>query len=223
MFLGRVLGAPQIRVADARLIEERLQRDGCRLLGQTFRGGRVGHAAVGHRSSAANASGDLFRQFLSIAGRLDIPRFGRIGEESAFHQHGWNGCPSQDEITAATDPAIERRRAARDVIMDGGGERKALVAVKIGFNAVGSAAGGGIEMDADENSVAVGVGDGDPRSQGDEDVGASRHDHSVSAGLQHAAEAQGHVQRHHAFGDALPGNSATIEAAMAGINDDDRA
>src|ERR1700704_2808628 len=104
--------------------------------------------------------------------------------------------------------------------MNGRDEGKALAAIKIGFDAAGARARGGVEMNTDENGVAVGVGDGHARSEWHEDIGVAGHDDAITARLQHVTKPQRDVERHGFFRHALTRNPAAIKAAVAGVDYD---
>ena len=73
-------------------------------------------------------------------------------------------------------------------------------------------------MDADEDCVAVAIGYARPFTERDKDIAVARHDHPVAGLAQSFFEPLGDVERHDFFRDPLPGNSAAIETAVAGVD-----
>jgi len=169
------------------LIDERLKRDRLRLQRRIGRTGDDSRGAgdVRYRSTVLDSMRNFQSEFLPICGILRVLGFIRIGQEPAFHQDGGNSRVSQNEKAAASDTAISRRRAARDIIMNRRCEGQTLRAVKVGFDAARATPRRGIEVDADENRVAVGVSDGDASTQRNEDVLVSRHHDAVAVLLEH--------------------------------------
>ena len=78
--------------------------------------------------------------------------------------------------------------------------------------------GSGVEMDTDKDCVAVAIGYARPLTERDEDIAVARHDHPVTGLAQSCCEPLGDVERDDFFRHALSGNSAAIEAAVAGID-----
>ena len=64
--------------------------------------------------------------------------------------------------------------------MNTGGEGRTFRAVEISLDPASSATRSGVEMDTDENCVGIRIGDGYASAERDENVSASRHDHSVA-------------------------------------------
>ncbi len=102
--------------------------------------------------------------------------------------------------------------------MNGGRERQTLRTVKVSLNPVRAAATRGIKVNANKNRVSIRVGDRDSRSQWDEHVAVSCHHNAISIVCEHGFKPLGDIQSHGFFRDALTGNSAAIESAMAGVD-----
>ena len=73
-------------------------------------------------------------------------------------------------------------------------------------------------MDAATDGVALAICDSHPFGQRDKDVAIARHDDAVAGLAQFLFKALRNIERHRFFGDALAGNSATIETAMARVD-----
>ena len=195
------------------LIDERLERDR-RIVGREA----VRRRRARYKRTFTNAAPNFFREFLSIRCALCVIRFGRVSQEAAFHQHRRNGRFSQDVKAAASDAAIRAGCATGHVIMNRGSERQTLRTVKVSFDAARAPATRGIEVDTNEDRVPIGIGDRDARPQGHEDIAVSGHHDSIPIGSEHGFEPLGDVQSHGFFCDALTGNSAAIESAMASVD-----
>ena len=65
--------------------------------------------------------------------------------------------------------------------MNVGRQPGAPVTVVIGLDAVGAGAGGGVEVNADEDGVAMRVGDGDACWQRHEKIAVACHDYLVTS------------------------------------------
>src|SRR6266571_6398816 len=100
------------------LIDERLERDD-RVVG----GKAVRSRSAGNERAFSDATRDFSREFVLVGSALSVIRFGRVGEEAAFDQHGRDGRFSQNVKTSPPHTAIGRGRAAGHVIMNGGSER----------------------------------------------------------------------------------------------------
>src|SRR3954467_5230404 len=98
------------------------------------------------------------------------------------------------------------------------GETGAVAAEIIGLDAVRSGARRAIEMDRDEAGAAIGIRDGDPRPQRNENVAVPGHDHAKPIGLENTLEALGDIERLILLADSLPGDTAAIKPAVAGID-----
>ena len=66
--------------------------------------------------------------------------------------------------------------------------------------------------------VTVAIGYACPLTERDKDIAVARHDHPVTSLAQSFFEPLGDVERDDFFRDTLPGNSAAIEATVAGID-----
>ena len=147
------------------LINERLQRHGGIVSGKAVRRG-----STGNERAFTDAARDFFRKFLLVGSALGVLRFGGVGEEAAFDQHGRNGRSSQNIKASPPHTAIASGRSASDIIMDGGSERQTLRTIKVCLNSAGRSARRGIEVNANKDRVPIGVGNRNARSQRNEDV-----------------------------------------------------
>ena len=76
-------------------------------------------------------------------------------------------------------------------------------------------------MDRDEDGVAITIGDADPFPERNENVAIPRHDHAITRRAQLPRQTLGDVERHGFFRDALSGDAAAVESAVAGVDHDD--
>src|SRR5439155_495490 len=127
----RMLGPTVFRFRHLGLIDVRLQRDAL-----ARRHPRRAHGTT-NRVTPTDARRNLLCELLTVRSSLHVLSLGRIREKTAFHKYCRNSCFSQNIETAATHSAIGRRRASRDIIVNGRSERQALAAKKICFDATG--------------------------------------------------------------------------------------
>src|ERR1043166_3604038 len=103
--------------------------------------------------------------------------------------------------------------------MNSRGEGQALRAVKVCFDSASARARSRVEMNAYENCVPIGICNRDSCAERNEHVAVARHDHTIAGRLKNRLESLGDIEIHHALGDTLSWNSATIKSAVTGIND----
>ena len=145
-----MLGTGEIGIANAGLIDERLQRHSCGVGREARRTGCANHA-----SAAADSARYFFRKLLPIASELSVFSVVWVSQKATFHQHSWNSCFSENVVTTATNAAIRRGRSSGDVVMNGGGEWQAVMVIEIRLDAICPSACGGVEVNTDKNCVAV--------------------------------------------------------------------
>ena len=212
-----MLGTREIGIAVMRLIDERLKRHG-----RAVRRKPSAARAARNERALAHAARDRFGELLAIRNALGVLGLRRIGQKTAFHQHGRNRCPPQNVKSAPTHTAIRSRRNPVHVIMDRGRERQTLRAIEVGFNSVRAPARCGIEMDANENRIAVLVGNGHAGSERKENITVAGHDDAIAVRLKDGTEPLRDVEIHRFLHHALPGNAAAIESAVTGVDDNSR-
>ncbi len=107
-----------------------------------------------------DAGGDGVGEALAIGGGVgDAGAFARVAEEAAFDEDGGAAGVAEDVEGAAAHAAVVGAGGADELAVDGGGEAVSAAAVVECFDAVGAAAGGRVEVDADEDGVSLAVGD----------------------------------------------------------------
>ncbi len=125
-----MLGTGEIGIANAGLIDERLQRHSCGVGREARRTGCANHA-----SAAADSARYFFRKLLPIASELGVFGVAGVSQKATFHQHRWNSRFSENVVATATNAAIRRGRSSGDVVMNGGGEWQAVMVIEIRLDA----------------------------------------------------------------------------------------
>ena len=193
-----MLRAHEVRVAVVSLIDERLERDGGVVSRKTVRS-----RSTGDKGAFTDTARDFFREFLLVGSALGVLRFGGVGEEAAFDQHGRNRRSSQNKKASPPHTAVASGRAASDVIVNGGSERQTLRTI----------------VNANKDRVSIRISNRNARSQRNEDVAVSRHHNAIAISRKHSLEPLRYIEIHHAFRHTLMRNSAAIESAMSSVDD----
>jgi hypothetical protein len=133
---------------------------------------------------------------LAPAGGGDLSRLGRLGEKSAFDKHGRHGGFSQDSKASTLHPAIKRGKPAQHGLIESGRQNQidrfqgmavfalAVMGLRLplsgwwrtlrrdgeDFQPGCTPPTGGIEMNADEDSVRIFSGEGRTGLEGNKDV-----------------------------------------------------
>ena len=157
-----------------------------------------------------------------VAGTLGASAFVGVTDVAALDEDRWAvGAPEHGEVGSFSSLPVPNFQFAKQAEVDVGGKPFPLFSEIIGFDAVVTVVGVGIEVNAYHNGIFIPVGDGTTIFEVEKSIGSPSHGDGDSFGLEEFFYSECNLKCEVFLINAAP-VCAFVLSPVAGINDDAR-